>query len=195
MGHESRVTSHESRTTILFLIVLSLLITIPAWAQKAGRKLNVISGEVSAVSKDFIAVVYRSDKAKGSEEEIALPVANDAVVEHKQSLSQIGIGDMVDVEYEEYIEETPMGQSPSGWRWQCAFCAPRQNSRSLLPLRLKKRKLRNEGSWRIKMIKEETINDLAEEIKAGKSSKDYSLWFICLGVSRQKTAILTFLLL
>mgnify|MGYP001608749020 CR=1 FL=1 len=109
MGRESRVTSHESRTTILFLIILSLLITIPAWAQKAGRKLNVISGEVSAVSKDFIAVVYRSDKAKGSEEEIALPVANDAVVEHKQSLSQIGIGDMVDVEYEEYTEETPDG--------------------------------------------------------------------------------------
>ncbi len=109
MSHESRVTSHESRAAILLLIILSLLIAIPVWAQKAGRKMNIVSGEVSAVSKDFIAVVYRSDKNKGSEEEIALPVALDAVVEHKQSLSQIGIGDMVDVEYEEYSEETPEG--------------------------------------------------------------------------------------
>ena len=101
--------SHESRTTITFLIIFSFLTAIPAWAQKAGRKMNIISGEVSAVSKDFIAVVYRSDKEKGSEEEIALPVAAEAVVEHKQSLSEIGIGDMVDVEYEEYTEETPEG--------------------------------------------------------------------------------------
>lgn len=99
------------RIAILFLLLsaVSCQLSVVLWAQKAGRKLNIISGEVSAVSKDFIAVVYRSDKAKGSEEEIALPVANDAVVEHKQSLSQIGIGDMVDVEYEEYSEETPDG--------------------------------------------------------------------------------------
>jgi len=100
---------HEPRTTITFLIIFSFLTAIPAWAQKAGRKMNIISGEVSAVSKDFIAVVYRSDKEKGSEEEIALPVAAEAVVEHKQSLSEIGIGDMVDVEYEEYTEETADG--------------------------------------------------------------------------------------
>ena len=99
------------RIVILFLLLSAVSCQLSAvlWAQKAGRKLNVISGEVSAVSKDFIAVVYRSDKAKGSEEEIALPVANDAVVEHKQSLAQIGVGDMVDVEYEEYTEETPEG--------------------------------------------------------------------------------------
>ncbi len=99
------------RIVILFFLLsaVSCQLSAVSWAQKAGRKLNVISGEVSAVSKDFIAVVYRSDEVRGSEEEIALPVAKDAVVEHKQSLSQIGIGDMVDVEYEEYTEETPDG--------------------------------------------------------------------------------------
>ena len=109
MRHEIRNAVYGIRTTGLILIILSLLISIPALAQKAGRKINIISGEVSAVSKDFIAVVYRSDEAKGSAEEIALPVAKDVVVEHKQSLSQIGAGDMVDVEYEEYTEETPEG--------------------------------------------------------------------------------------
>ncbi len=99
------------RIAILFLLLsaVSCQLSVVLWAQKAGRKMNVISGQVSAVTKDFIAVVYRSDEAKGSEEEIALPVAGDAVVEHKQSLSQIGVGDMVDVEYEEYSEETPEG--------------------------------------------------------------------------------------
>lgn len=73
------------------------------------RVMNGISGEVSAVSKDFIAIVYRRDEAGSSEEEMAFPIAKDAVVEHKRSLSDIGVGDLVDVEFEELSEETKEG--------------------------------------------------------------------------------------
>lgn len=77
--------------------------------RKTGRIMKGISGEVSAVSNDFIAVVYRRDESKGSEEEIALPLAKDVIVEHKKALSEIGIGDMVDIEFEEIEEETKEG--------------------------------------------------------------------------------------
>lgn len=68
-----------------------------------------VSGEVSSVSKDFIAIVYRRDAAKGTEEEVAFPIAKDVKIEHKKSLGQIGIGDMVDVQFEEVTEETKEG--------------------------------------------------------------------------------------
>lgn len=77
--------------------------------KKAGRVVKGISGEVSAISKDFIAIVYRRDAAKGTEEEIALPIAKDVIIEHKKSLSEIGAGDLVDVEFEEVSEETEGG--------------------------------------------------------------------------------------
>lgn len=78
-------------------------------AKKPGRVIKGISGEVSAISKDFIAIVYRRDEAKGTEEEVALPIAKDAIIEHKKSLSEIGVGDMVNVEFEEVTEETDSG--------------------------------------------------------------------------------------
>jgi hypothetical protein len=77
--------------------------------KKAGKVIKGISGEVSAISKDFIAIVYRRDAARGSEEEIALPIAKGVIVEHKKNLSEIAIGDMVDVEFAEITEETKEG--------------------------------------------------------------------------------------
>ena len=97
------------KPAMLILLILSLVLLNLALAQNGPGKAKIISGEVSAISKDFIAVVYRSDNTHGSEEEIALPIAKDATVEHKKSLSEIIPGDMVDVEFEEYTEETPQG--------------------------------------------------------------------------------------
>lgn len=99
------------RIMILFLLLTAVSCQLSAvlWAQKAGRKLNVISGEVSAVTKNFIAVVYSRNEADGSEKEIAMPLSKDAVVEHKRSLSEIKVGDLVDLEFEEYTEETLEG--------------------------------------------------------------------------------------
>lgn len=101
--------------TITALMVLGVALTTAfAYAQdekpkKTGNIMKGVSGEVSGIAKDFIAVVYRHDEARGSEEEIALPVAKDVIVEHKKSISEIGVGDLVDVEFAEYTEETPEG--------------------------------------------------------------------------------------
>lgn len=82
--------------------------------KKAGRVIKGISGEVSAISKDFIAIVYRRDATGGSEEEIALPIAKGVIIEHKKNLSEIGVGDMVNVEFEEVTEDT--GEGPRSKR-------------------------------------------------------------------------------
>ena len=112
------VSGQKLRRLIIFIMALTAFAVfgrgLIAYAQndtpkKTGRIMKGVSGEVSAISKDFISVVYRRDEAKGSEEEIALPVAKDVIVEHKKSIAEIGAGDLVDVELEEYTEETPEG--------------------------------------------------------------------------------------
>lgn len=98
--------------TLTALMVLGVILTSAfTYAQdeklkKTGNIMKGVSGEVSGISKDFIAIVYRRDEARGSEEEMAFPVAKDVMVEHKKALSEIGVGDMVDVEFEETEEET-----------------------------------------------------------------------------------------
>lgn len=104
---------------VIFAISIGLCVATIASVQgegtkKAGRVIKGISGEVSAISKDFIAIVYRRDAAKGTEEEIALPIAKDVIIEHKKNLSEIGVGDMVDVEFEEVTEDT--GEGPKSRR-------------------------------------------------------------------------------
>lgn len=101
--------------TLTALMVLGVILTIAfTYAQddmpkKTAKFMKGVSGEVSGISKDFIAIVYRRDEARGSEEEIGLPIATDVILEHKKSLSEIGVGDMVDVEFEEAEEETQEG--------------------------------------------------------------------------------------
>ena len=103
--------------------------------KKTGNIIKGVSGEVSAISKDFIAVVYKHDEAAGSEEEIALPVAKDVIVEHKKSISEIGVGDLVDVEFAEYIEETTEGPRTKRVAKVIRFiraAAPKQTESSVL---------------------------------------------------------------
>lgn len=97
-----------------FFYLFSVLYAQETGLTKGKGRIKGISGEVSAISKDFIAIVYRRDAAKGTEEEIALPIAKDVIIEHKKSLSEIGAGDLVDVEFEEISEET--GEGPKSKR-------------------------------------------------------------------------------
>ena len=95
-------------------MVTGIFLGLAAIAQVSETKrlkkaMKGVSGEVSGISKDFIAIVYRRDETRGSEEEIGLPIAKDVIVEHKKSLSEIAVGDMVDVEFEEAEEETKDG--------------------------------------------------------------------------------------
>ena len=69
-----------------------------------------LTGEVTWIRGDRIAVVFERNKDRGSEEEILLPVASDVRIVHKKSLDQIAAGDMVRIQYEEVTEEWPDGR-------------------------------------------------------------------------------------
>ncbi len=64
-----------------------------------------VQGEISGISKDFIAIVYERDVEKGIEYEMLLPIEKGIRLVHKQTLDQIKVGDIVSVQYEEVTEE------------------------------------------------------------------------------------------
>lgn len=69
-----------------------------------------IEGEVSAVDKQGIAVVYSKDLEKGTESEIYIPLVKENIkMVHKRNIEEIQIGDTVRVEYEVLTEETKEG--------------------------------------------------------------------------------------
>lgn len=110
----SGIAAHREIILALSIMGIGLCVCSIAPGQgegtkKTGRVVKGISGEVSAISKDFIAIVYRRDEAKGTEEEIALPIAKGVIIEHKKNLSEIAVGDTVNVEFEEVAEETREG--------------------------------------------------------------------------------------
>ena len=72
---------------------------------KKATQLKELQGVVTWIRKDKIAIVYRSDEATHSEEEILLPIGKDIQLVHKNSLSDISVGDTVSIQYEEVTEE------------------------------------------------------------------------------------------
>lgn len=72
-----------------------------------------ITGEVSGVSNKFIAVVYgRNEKAK-SALEMAFNIGSHVNIVNKKSLKEIGIGDTVEVEYQEITRTEADGRKSS----------------------------------------------------------------------------------
>lgn len=72
-----------------------------------------ITGEVSGVSNNFIAVVYgKSDKDKASLE-MAFNIGSHVNIVNKKSLKEIGIGDIVEVEYQEITRTESDGRKSS----------------------------------------------------------------------------------
>ena len=67
-----------------------------------------VTGQVSAVSKDFIAVVYQTDK--NSENEIGLYIEGTPKIERFQDFEQIEAGDTVTVEYEKISTKDQEGK-------------------------------------------------------------------------------------
>lgn len=96
---------------IVFLMILGFAgITI---AQEKKDKVIVtntvksIEGEISAITKNFIAVVYQRNRERGSEREISFPfdIKNIQLI-HKRSLAEFKEGDIVSIQYEEIKEES-----------------------------------------------------------------------------------------
>lgn len=61
-----------------------------------------MQGEISGISKRYISLIYERNLEKGTEEEILLPLAEQAVtLEHIRDLKQLGVGDTIGVQYDE----------------------------------------------------------------------------------------------
>jgi hypothetical protein len=58
-----------------------------------------VEGEVSSLTKRSISIVFARDKQAGTESEILLPYGKNVIIEHKKSLSEIQVGDIVSVKY------------------------------------------------------------------------------------------------
>ena len=56
-----------------------------------------VAGEVSGITKNFIAIVYSRDKERHTEEEIALPIAKGVKLVNIKSLNDIRVGDTMEV--------------------------------------------------------------------------------------------------
>jgi len=97
---------------LMGVLILSIVGVVFAQEKEKAKKslIQEVSGEVSAISKDFIAIVYKRDAQRGSEEEIGLPLAKDVRLEHKKSLDEINVGDIVSVQLEEYVDEDESGK-------------------------------------------------------------------------------------
>lgn len=69
-----------------------------------------VQGEIGAIGKDYITIIYERDAQKGIEYEMWLPIEKDKIkLVHKRSLEQLNIGDIVRVQYEEITEEYKEG--------------------------------------------------------------------------------------
>jgi len=73
---------------------------------KITREIKEIQGEISAIGKDYISIVYQREREKGVEYEIWLPLDKDNVrLIHKESLEELKVGDFIRVQYEEVTKE------------------------------------------------------------------------------------------
>lgn len=107
-------------TRIILVVVLSLGLAEWGFAQKPKEvekqpvrtaRTTEVQGEVSAITKNFIAIVYRRDGA--TEYEMMFPLDKNIKLVHRQSLSEISLGDIVSVEYEEVTEIDREGRETS----------------------------------------------------------------------------------
>ena len=70
-------------------------------AKKIYRKTGQVSGIVTALNKNGIAVAYNRDLTKGTEEEVYAALDKNTKFEHKQRIEDINVGDTVTLQYEE----------------------------------------------------------------------------------------------
>ena len=77
----------------------------PADDEKVTTTPNKITGQISDISKKSFSVVYKKDEATGGEFEMLFPIDKNLRVVHKKSLSEMKVGDTVEVQYEDVTTE------------------------------------------------------------------------------------------
>ena len=94
--------------------------------------LKEVEGTVTWIGKSRIAVSYGID-AQGVENEMLLPFDKDIKVAHKQKVSDIQRGDIVQVLYEEVVEDGPEGKREYRRAKQISFKKPGKEGDLPLP--------------------------------------------------------------
>jgi len=98
---------------LIGILVFSLAGAGLTQEKKETKKTTVskeVTGEVTWIGKNKIAILYQIDTEKSTEYEILLPFdEKELKVIHKKSLEEIKSGDTVTVEYEEITEESEQG--------------------------------------------------------------------------------------
>ncbi|MDP3732571.1 MAG: hypothetical protein Q8R31_06110 [Candidatus Omnitrophota bacterium] len=81
-------------------------------AEKIRRtsQMKEVQGEITWMSKSYIAIVFQRNDAGKSEEEILLPIDKETNLVHLRTLGDLARGDTVRVKYEEVVEEDAQGR-------------------------------------------------------------------------------------
>lgn len=69
-----------------------------------------VTGEISAIGKDFIAIIYERDERKSVEYEMLVPIDTTTKLERKKSLSELNIGDTIRIQCEDMTLEDASGE-------------------------------------------------------------------------------------
>lgn len=105
---------------ILLLIFIGLIPGIALGQAPPEEKEEIIrksvSGEVAGVSANFIAVAYGISEKEQSSLEMAFDVDKNVKIDHKKSIKEIGLGDMVEVVYDEIKKIDAQGKITSSRR-------------------------------------------------------------------------------
>ena len=103
-------------TMVLLLLVGGIKIAL---AQEETGKLKNrdvqskhMTGEVSGISSNFLALMYAVDEKAQTSYEMAFSVDKNVKVEGKDKLSEIAAGDTVSVSYDETTEKDEKGENP-----------------------------------------------------------------------------------
>ena len=102
-----RVLQRVFRIGVIGLIGLSLYgeLIIKSYSKEKEEETIItfkeVMGEVSAITPNFIAIVYRREEEKGVAYEIALPIDKEVRIVHKKNLKEIEVGDTVRVRFAE----------------------------------------------------------------------------------------------
>jgi hypothetical protein len=73
--------------------------------EKVTKVSNKITGQISNIDTKTFAVVYDRNEATGEEFEMLFPIDKDLRVVHKNSFSELKVGDMVEVQFEDVATE------------------------------------------------------------------------------------------
>ena len=100
---------------ILFLPCLNLISQAQQVQEEVVVETKQVQGEVSSLTPrgkpEYIGITYKEDNEKGTGYEIILFMDKDIKLVNKNELSEIGIGDTVDVTFEEITTTTQDGGS------------------------------------------------------------------------------------